>query len=117
MKTTEALQCYSCYSTNGSDHRCDDPMIRMYKGVLTPEECVLPVPTKKKPMTPMRVDFVSISLGNETGPVGPVYEIIKDPLREPEVVTLVVPDLYCVKVIGTTSKLTFLIRHKLLDFS
>ena len=41
-----ALDCYSCYSKNGSDRTCDDPMIRMYKDVIDPVPCVLPTPMK-----------------------------------------------------------------------
>ena len=37
-----SLSCYACYSVNGSDRRCDDPMIRMYNGIIEPVECALP---------------------------------------------------------------------------
>ena len=42
VPTIEALDCFACHSVNGSDRRCEDPMIRIYEGFLKPETCALP---------------------------------------------------------------------------
>ena len=88
-----ALDCYSCYSKNGSDRTCDDPMIRMYKDVIDPVPCVLPTPMKNYQNDSSEVDVVGL---NGTKEMGTKYEVIT-----PEELN---PERYCVKVIGTTSK-------------
>ncbi len=86
-----ALDCYSCASQNGSDRLCDDPMIRMYKEVLTPVTCDIP--------TTINVNTLNGTADNETGPG---YEV--DEKSEPEAPFYKEPEHFCVKVIGTTSK-------------
>merc|ERR1712038_93900 len=41
---TTALDCYSCYSKNGSDRTCDDPVIRLLLEEKKPVECIFPTP-------------------------------------------------------------------------
>ena len=80
------LSCFSCYSINGSDARCDDPNIRVYPGIIDPEECTLPI-EKEDNITINGVDK------------GPVYDVSKK-LKPQKPWTIRAP--YCVKIIGTT---------------
>ena len=79
------LTCFSCYSINGSDARCDDPNIRVYPGIIDPEECILPIPEEE-----------NITVKGEKGPA---YEVAKS-LKPEKPWTVRAP--YCVKIIGTT---------------
>ena len=85
-----SLSCFSCYSVNGSDRRCDDPMIRMYTGIIDPVECTLPTITD---------DDENVTVLSEEQ--GPKYE---SKLEAPETEAPLKPwsmrSTYCVKMIG-----------------
>ena len=107
--SAQALNCYSCYSKNGSDRTCDDPMIRMYKDMIEPVPCILPTPMvdasaeeneKKENETRPQDDVKIVGIDNAVE-LGEKIKY-KHPALDPE--------KFCVKVIGTTSK--YIIWHK-----
>ena len=85
-----SLSCFSCYSVNGSDRRCDDPMIRMYTGIIDPVECTLPT---------VNDEDENVTVMSEEQ--GPKYET---ELKATETETPLKPwsmrSTYCVKMIG-----------------
>ena len=91
----KSLSCFSCYSVNGSDRRCDDPMIRMYTGIIDPVECTLPTVTD---------DDENVTVLSEEQ--GPKYE---SKLEAPETEAPLKPwsmrSTYCVKMIGISGKI------------
>ena len=98
----KSLSCFSCYSVNGSDRRCDDPMIRMYTGIIDPVECTLPTVTD---------DDENVTVLSEEQ--GPKYE---SKLEAPETEAPLKPwsmrSTYCVKMIGISGKSTVFENHR-----
>jgi len=87
---TQGLDCFACHSINGSDRRCEDPMIRIYEGFLKPETCALPT----KIIHPAQKEQVDVmDMNNTTLDKGPGYDVEE---------SIEIMESYCVKIIGTT---------------
>merc|ERR1712141_666107 len=113
---TTALDCYSCYSKNGSDRTCDDPVIRLYMEEKKPVECIFPTPLLNSGTPNESTDHPEINSGAELvqteyeniKEIGPKYEVEKTKFthieKHHQTKVAESSDRYCVKVIGTTTE-------------
>ena len=110
VPSIHGLDCFACHSINGSDRRCEDPMIRIYEAIIKPETCVLPTkiirPKENKVEQNLGVDVVTDVNGTALEK-GPGYEVETQEI---------IKESYCVKIIGTTSKYLLLFSHFLATF-
>jgi len=112
VPTIQALDCFACHSVNGSDRRCEDPMIRIYEGFLKPETCALPTKIVNQNQNQDDQSLMDdVDVMGENGTMiekGPGYQV--GPPRDDG--TIEIMESYCVKIIGTTieSKVNIVIR-------
>ncbi len=105
-KSVYGLDCFACHSINGSDRRCEDPMIRIYEGFIKPETCVLPtkiIRPRQAKTTSVVHDVMNMN-GTSLADKGPAY-VPEEEEEEMDSGTAMIPkESYCVKIIGTSRK-------------